>query len=878
MNDSDNIKTQIPLAKYLTDSGHIVKKHGSAGGVSPCPMCGHKDCFRFDPDTNLYKCFSCESAGSVIDLHMALSGLDFLQSIKFLARQYKISMSAGSSKGSPPAANPAETALAYYQTLRKNEAFNRFLKHRNFSMADAEKFSLGYADGNLHLHGKKHLKALEKAGLVRRNKNGSAYDLFKNMIVYPYFRNGVCVHLKGKEIKPDGSPTGRTWQMPGKRPVYNGDATAENGVLYLAEGENDVIALSRIGITARGLGGKPDEAIISSVLQDAKKHDTVLAFDNDDAGELLTQQFENLLEKYRYPEIIRSLQNISNSCTRAKYRGADPDEAVRIGGGFRMKKNPPPLKECLTAYYRCLAEDDSPDTNIIGGIIYEWLDAKGKFFVNKNCCYLIYSKKQYEVGGNLPFRALIYNLAGINYAKKNAKEIWEALMTRIYNYAVHSDNAGWIYTDYRQPLIGFNLQDGNIAMLRPGKVSIQPNGANEFNIFLPDSPKTSEIGYTDSTDPRQAVDRLLKLTRLTACAPEWQNYIAALCLNIIFTGKTRARGINRFSGNQGSGKTEAAGMLTTLMYGESFVTNSSTASDYSDAALNPLTILDNLELRNLTDDRQDFLLTTATGIIRQKRKSGTESANTYERAETHIITTSIEGFEIPELVQRTIDIPFASKYFSADYPGSITIEQDIRNARNEILSGLLKIAADIIGDFDERRQYWLSIIRENRPVHARSRLNEFIASQAVCLEILIRYSTDITADECADRTEKILMEWIEQQEENEAETTLDTNPILLLLDAMYHEWQKDNMENYNIRPFYVYSNGADFLLDCTMQELFVTFGLVGRFLSVPMPYKSPRHISVRIRNERSVLEKGGWQIDKKKIVNGRQIYSFIRRG
>jgi hypothetical protein len=55
----------------------------------------------------------------------------------------------------------------------------------------------------------------------------------------------------------------------------------------------------------------------------------------------------------------------------------------------------------------------------------------------------------------------------------------------------------------------------------------------------------------------------------------------------------------------------------------------------------------------MSKTQRDFLLVAATGITKQKRKSGTDSENVYERVQTQVIVTAIEPFSEGELISRT---------------------------------------------------------------------------------------------------------------------------------------------------------------------------------------------------------------------------------
>ena len=67
--------------------------------------------------------------------------------------------------------------------------------------------------------------------------------------------------------------------------------------------------------------------------------------------------------------------------------------------------------------------------------------------------------------------------------------------------------------------------------------------------------------------------------------------------------------MTRFEGPAGSGKTTASKLISTLLYGEPQQKKSTYAANYSDGARNPLIVLDNIEVKQMTDELTSFILT-----------------------------------------------------------------------------------------------------------------------------------------------------------------------------------------------------------------------------------------------------------------------------
>ncbi len=956
----NGIKERISIHTYINNLNIETKKIGNdAYDAATCPLCGHHDCFRFTPSKQLWKCFSCDRGGDVIELHRLKNGLSIGDAIVSMAEMVGLPIQRASALESDPHSHSSQlppilsiAMLYYYDIAKTASSFKAFMAYRGFSEDLVRQFQLGYADGNLYQHLLKKgfdEAALIESGLVRKNDNGTLYDYFRAQVIYPTFdvTGKKVIHLKGKGIDRKGRSTKKVWQISAKdkegnrqdigsffnwhqRPDTTGawDETRNrpaDGRLYIVDGENDVISLRKIGCTAWASGGTLSEQqmdVLSTYLSDGRENDISFIPDNDPAGKATVKKIRETMSRYTLPPtLLWVMESRHGRITSATVPEAysDIDEAIRKTSAQTLQQVTTPgeiaptLWDCLKIYQNTIdAREMKYSAIIVGKIIFEWMNEAGLFFVIHDEVFFIYRGIQYQVGGNLPFKALMFNLANLNYADKSAKAIWEIIQAQSYVKAIHTEHRGWIHTEHRDytnatqgagknnrenytnatqgagqegrqngPAIYFNLcsPKNEILKISPGRIETLMNGCNPDAVFLQKSPKTKPITFIPMTDQEMS-DALSLFFDLfydnLACDMLWKIYIISLIINSIFLQMAKAHGINRFAGHQGSGKTEAAGMMTALLYGENFVTVGSTASDYTDAALNPITICDNLEIHNITPDRRDFLLCVATGITRQKRKGGTDSNNVYEKTITQIVTTSIESFEIPELIERAFAIPFDQRHFNPNYPGSVTVENQIISGRDRILSAIFRLSCKILTHFQSKKAKAYQYLEKAHPSHSKKRLNEHLSCIAVILDELMKH-VPRAQKEFGTPTHVIVSEWIEEQDTENREIVQETNIIVRYLDLLAQEEGNGLLDEYHLENIAL--QGADtapddLTVELSTGQLLSAFELLAKKYNIKQRFSSVRHLSVRIRNEKRIIEAAGWQIKPTRRVRGQNLFQI----
>ena len=505
-------------------------------------------------------------------------------------------------------------------------------------------------------------------------------------------------------------------------------------------------------------------------------------------------------------------------------------------------------------------------------MVFDYFNTLGGFFVKGEECRLFYEGKIYEIGNNIAFKSLIYQAAGLNYADNSTKSILEVIRAQAYIKGKHTSTMGWIHTDAVKETIYYDLKNemNTIARIQAGKVDLIQHGANEDNVLLETTPSMEPVHYLPEANIQEAMDQFksIILDNL-ACSESNKYFIAARVMNtILLEFVTTARGITKFSGDQGAAKSFAARLISYLVMGADCVSQGSVASYRSEATKSPVIIPDNLEKADRTKDVLNFLLLGATGAINQKRDSNTSSGNIYEENKAQIITTSIEPFTESELISRTIDIHFEKEFRNKNFPGETLLKTEIEKNRDLILSAFFKIVAfDILPTFSQDRARINKFLNTKRQGHAKERLNELFACLYLLCRQVVRYIPH-SEHTGPDPSRDILDDWLNEQHDLAAATQQDTDPILYRLEILLDECcqLKDNFsEYYGIQSVEVTRTIQDKVSKVSIlasaKELCTAFSILSKQKNIPNPFHTPGVLGSRLSNSKPVLEGAGWQVE-----------------
>ncbi|MCK5017994.1 MAG: toprim domain-containing protein [Candidatus Peribacteraceae bacterium] len=340
MSSFEEVKQALPIEKFIESVGGSITK---TGHVDPSPCCGHNGCCSVNKEKKLFKCFSCDAGGSVIDLIKAHYSCSDAEALKKGAELANIELKHGFKKETKNESQKEIlfrlTADYYHKNFMAKDSDGRkyFIEARGHSEATAIKMKAGLTDGKLIKYLEKNgftLNDMVKNGLVRtHNKEGKELKapsdyFFKGLIVFPVVDfNGRILSFTSKD--PTKKYRGLLLKGIEKNFFINHPALGRDD-LFVVEGENDVASLMDCGIdNVVGTIGAPSVAQIK-LLQNFSKNKTILLwFDHDEPNQDDHKKRRggaaHIFTIYKYLKDSDVKVDIIDMSTEYK----DPDEFIR---------------------------------------------------------------------------------------------------------------------------------------------------------------------------------------------------------------------------------------------------------------------------------------------------------------------------------------------------------------------------------------------------------------------------------------------------------------------------------------------------------------------------------------------------------------------
>lgn len=225
----------------------------------------------FNPEENLWNCFSCVQGGSCIDLVMHAKGMDVVGAISWLEETFagKFPIAAPRIQKDEPSPKPDRDFSEIYQLVidmgeLPAEATEYLTTKRGIKKDVVEAWGVRYYSPVQRQKVAEALKAkfklddLEAAGLMSWSKKGNQhyYTFWSCNFIFPFWCGNQIVHLQGRNEKEGGkylNLANRRATWPYGINVLEG--ITEGSVVYLAEGLFDTLTLISIGLLAIGIPG-----------------------------------------------------------------------------------------------------------------------------------------------------------------------------------------------------------------------------------------------------------------------------------------------------------------------------------------------------------------------------------------------------------------------------------------------------------------------------------------------------------------------------------------------------------------------------------------------------------------------------------------------
>jgi DNA primase len=276
----------LEIENYLQSKGWEFKYRNGEYCLNQCPLngCGPGH-FYINQGKEVFYCQKCGERGHILSLKKRLGDLP---SISHISSYSKIS--------TPLKTIDLSVIEGYHKELLENPAALAYLTdQRSFTLETIKKFKLGFKDGS---------------------------------ITIPYFKDGLCLNIKSRPIKPTGDK--KYFREEGCASIlFNLDnARKHQGAVITTEGEPDGIAYDQIGFPNVVSVPNGAEAFSDEWIDDLESFDQIyLSYDMDEAGRKGVEKAADKLGRYRCFDVLLPLKD-ANDCLKAGFTNQEIAEIL----------------------------------------------------------------------------------------------------------------------------------------------------------------------------------------------------------------------------------------------------------------------------------------------------------------------------------------------------------------------------------------------------------------------------------------------------------------------------------------------------------------------------------------------------------------------
>jgi hypothetical protein len=418
-------------------------------------------------------------------------------------------------------------------------------------------------------------------------------------------------------------------------------------------------------------------------------------------------------------------------------------------------------------------------------VVFQWMGKEGvQFFKDRqNTAYALFNKTMEPIStDNASFRSFFYDKTGTSLASGDGRVYVDVLANLARKSGKLIEPSSWIYSDVPNYTVYFNLNvpERQLVEIGPDNIRVVDQADNDKSVVLKDSEKIKPIKYAALTDQEYTAalkkEKYLIVDNIP-CAEASKIFCNAWRIGGMFVDFVHMRPVMRFEGKTSSGKTWVSDMFSYLLYGESQKKKATEASNYSDAAQNPLLILDNLEVKNMNQGLTDFLLGASVGTSKEKRRSGTDTAIILEKARCLLLSNGIENFSENEILNRTYIVEFDIARFGSSVTSDLFGE--IAGNRDLLLSAEFMLVSKVLkriknGD----RKAVLAQLQQNHKGHSKQRSDEYFAIMIMIVEELLK------AWGSNQKVWDLVAAWVKEQNDVSQQTHSGANVVLTALDIL----------------------------------------------------------------------------------------------
>jgi DNA primase len=329
-----------------------------------CPF--HKEktpSFHVNPVRGFFHCFGCGKGGDVFSFLQEIEGASFPDVLKMLAEETGVTLPRPQTGSAPETGTPEDvsglslsrTAMIdihkaaadyFYAMIRPHPQAVAYFKSRGLTGETVRDFRLGYAPQGWSslitaLSGRGiPADALVSCGLAIKNAEGSAYDRFRDRIIFSLTDlSGRVIGFAGRGLEADAVPkylnSPETALYRKKEFLYGLNSTRqyikEEKYALVVEGYMDFLTLYQAGIrnavATSGTAMTPEHAHL--LMRFTSR--VILVFDGDEAGQNAADRGVFTLAPFDLDVSILSLPPDEDPDSFVKARGPDAFRALLQG-------------------------------------------------------------------------------------------------------------------------------------------------------------------------------------------------------------------------------------------------------------------------------------------------------------------------------------------------------------------------------------------------------------------------------------------------------------------------------------------------------------------------------------------------------------------
>lgn len=344
MSPAEEIKSKLDIVEVIRE--YIQVKAAGANFQALCPFHREKSpSFVISPDKQIWHCFGCGKGGDVLSFVQEIEGLSFPDTIRLLAPKagvilHQENRQEYSQRGRllDCLESAAKQYVHYLETEETGKKMKAYLLKRGLSEETIKDWQVGYGPERWtamleYLHSRQFSeKEIFAAGLAGRSERGSAYDRFRDRIVFPIRDVSGALIAFTARVNPDKAdtiPGGKYINSP-QTEVYDKSrvlfaldkakkAIKERGFAIVVEGQMDAIACHQHGFTNTVASSGTALTVEQLKLLKRFSNNLILSFDMDNAGQLAADR--------GIKEAMSLDMNIKIIVLPSQYK--DPDECLR---------------------------------------------------------------------------------------------------------------------------------------------------------------------------------------------------------------------------------------------------------------------------------------------------------------------------------------------------------------------------------------------------------------------------------------------------------------------------------------------------------------------------------------------------------------------